>query len=103
MPGSCAGGRCDRTYPRRHESGGRRIKRAIYLDQTSVRFLTPEERTRLRRFALIDSYLDRKQAELEAFNDKLIAEGKDPVNTRRVTNVGTFRSLTFMTRPVWSM
>ncbi len=74
------------------ESGGRRIKRAIYLDQTSVRFLTPEERTRLRRFALIDSYLDRKQAELEAFNDKLIAEGKDPVNTRRVTNVGTFRA-----------
>jgi miniconductance mechanosensitive channel len=74
------------------ESGGRRIKRALYLDQTSVRFLTPEERQRLRRFALIDAYLDRKQAELEAFNAKLIAEGKDPVNTRRVTNVGTFRA-----------
>ena len=74
------------------ESGGRRIKRALYLDQTSVRFLTPEERQRLRRFALIDDYLDRKQAELEAFNAKLIAEGKDPVNTRRVTNIGTFRA-----------
>jgi miniconductance mechanosensitive channel len=74
------------------ESGGRRIKRAIYLDQASVRFLTPDERQRLRRFALIDGYLDRKQAELEAFNAKLIAEGKDPVNTRRVTNVGTFRA-----------
>ncbi len=74
------------------ESGGRRIKRSLYLDQTSVRFLTPEERQRLRRFALIDSYLDRKQAELEEFNAKLIAEGKDPVNTRRVTNVGTFRA-----------
>jgi miniconductance mechanosensitive channel len=74
------------------ESGGRRIKRALYLDQTSVRFLTPEERQRLRRFALIDGYLDRKQAELEAYNAKLLAEGKDPVNTRRVTNVGTFRA-----------
>ena len=74
------------------ESGGRRIKRAMYLDQTSVRFLSPEERQRLHRFALIDSYLDRKQAELEEFNAKLIAEGKDPVNTRRVTNVGTFRA-----------
>ena len=74
------------------ESGGRRIKRAMYLDQTSVRFLAPEERQRLHRFALIDSYLDRKQAELEEFNAKLIAEGKDPVNTRRVTNVGTFRA-----------
>ncbi|HEY8509901.1 MAG TPA: mechanosensitive ion channel domain-containing protein, partial [Steroidobacteraceae bacterium] len=60
------------------ESGGRRIKRALYLDQTSVRFLTPEERQRLRRFALIDDYLDRKQAELEAYNAKLLAEGKDP-------------------------
>jgi miniconductance mechanosensitive channel len=74
------------------ESGGRRIKRALYIDQTSVRFLTPEERQRLRRFALIDAYLDRKQAELEAYNAKLIAEGKDPVNTRRVTNIGTFRA-----------
>ena len=74
------------------ESGGRRIKRAMYLDQTSVRFLAPEERQRLHRFALIDSYLDRKQAELEEFNARLIAEGKDPVNTRRVTNVGTFRA-----------
>jgi miniconductance mechanosensitive channel len=74
------------------ESGGRRIKRSLYLDQTSVRFLTPEERQRLRRFALIDAYLDRKQAELEEFNAKLIAESKDPVNTRRVTNVGTFRA-----------
>src|SRR5690606_35507883 len=36
------------------ESGGRRIKRSLYLDQTSVRFLTPEERDRMRRFALID-------------------------------------------------
>ncbi len=74
------------------ESGGRRIKRSIYLDQSSVRFLTAEERQRLHRFALIDGYLDRKQAELEAFNAKLIAEGKDPVNTRRVTNIGTFRA-----------
>lgn len=74
------------------ESGGRRIKRSIYLDQASVRFLTPEERERLRRFALIDGYLDRKRAELEEYNEKLAAEGKDPVNTRRVTNIGTFRA-----------
>jgi len=74
------------------ESGGRRIKRSIYIDQTSVRFLAPEERERLRRFALIDGYLNRKQAELEQYNEKLIAEGKDPVNSRRVTNIGTFRA-----------
>lgn len=74
------------------ESGGRRIKRSLYIDQTSVRFLTEEERQRLRRFALIDDYLERKRAQLEAYNEVLLSEGKDPVNTRRVTNLGTFRA-----------
>ena len=74
------------------QSGGRRIKRSLYLDQTSVRFLAEDERAALKRFALIDPYLDAKRAELEAWNRELLAAGKDPVNTRRVTNVGTFRA-----------
>jgi miniconductance mechanosensitive channel len=74
------------------ESGGRRIKRALYIDQGSIRFLTDEERERMRRFALIDEYLDRKKQELEDYNRRLLAEGRDPVNTRRVTNIGTFRA-----------
>ena len=74
------------------ESGGRRIKRSLYLDQSSVRFLEDEERDRLRRFALIDAYLERKREELESYNRQLLAQGRDPVNTRRVTNLGTFRA-----------
>ena len=74
------------------EAGGRRMKRALYLDQTSVRFLADEERSRLKRFALIDEYLDRKRQELEEYNKALLAAGRDPVNTRRVTNLGTFRA-----------
>src|SRR3546814_1614574 len=72
--------------------GGRRIKRALLIDQTSVRFLEPEERQRLRRFALIDGYLDRQKAELADYNAKLAAAGKDPVNNRLATNLGTFRA-----------
>lgn len=74
------------------DSGGRQIQRSIHLDQTSVRFLTQAERERLRRFSLIRDYLDRKLAEITEYNNKLIAEGKDPVNSRAVTNVGTFRA-----------
>ncbi|HEX7035874.1 MAG TPA: mechanosensitive ion channel domain-containing protein [Pseudomonadales bacterium] len=74
------------------ESGGRQIKRAIYLDQASVRFLTDQERESLRRLALIRDYLDRKQREIDEHNARLAAEGKDPINARRVTNVGTFRA-----------
>ncbi|MDP1618329.1 mechanosensitive ion channel family protein [Phenylobacterium sp.] len=74
------------------ESGGRRIMRSVLLDQTSIRFLTPDERDGLRRFALLDVYLDSKAKDLEAWNESLIRSGRDPVNTRRLTNVGTFRA-----------
>jgi len=74
------------------DAGGRRIMRALLLDQGSVRFLSDEERDDLRRIALIDGYLDKKRSELEAWNRTLLAEGKDPVNSRRVTNIGTFRA-----------
>ncbi len=74
------------------ESGGRRIKRSLLVDQTSVRFLTGEERERMRRFLLIDDYLADKAAELERWNAQLVEAGRDPVNTRRATNMGTFRA-----------
>lgn len=73
-------------------AGGRRIKRALLLDQTSVRFLSADERQKLRRIALIDGYLDTQREELETYNAKLQAAGKDPVNNRRATNLGTFRA-----------
>ncbi len=74
------------------ESGGRRIKRALYIDQTSVRFLEDAERDRLDRLVLLRGYLERKRAELEEFNAGLRAQGSDPLNERRVTNIGTFRA-----------
>jgi len=74
------------------ESGGRRIKRALYLDQHSVRFLGEEDVARLHRFALIDDYLDDKQRELGEWNAKLPEHDREAVNQRRVTNLGTFRA-----------
>lgn len=74
------------------ESGGRRIKRAIYLDQSSVHFLTAEEKVQLQRFSLLRDYLKDKQSEIDDWNSKLSEDGKEPVNTRRITNLGTFRA-----------
>lgn len=74
------------------ESGGRRIKRAIYLDQTSVRFLSAEEKQHLSGFYLLDEYLLQKQQELDEWNASLADHGKVPANTRRITNLGTFRA-----------
>src|SRR5690606_12427957 len=75
-----------------HESGGRRIKRALYLDQSSVRFLDPDERAGLKRFVLLREYLEQKEHELGQWNAGLGADGALPINARRVTNLGTFRA-----------
>ncbi|MDV3239591.1 MAG: mechanosensitive ion channel family protein [Gammaproteobacteria bacterium] len=74
------------------ESGGRRIKRSLYLDQQSVHFLSDEERERLHRFRLLDDYLNDKQREIDEWNAGLAQAGREPVNTRRLTNIGCFRA-----------
>ncbi|MDT4852653.1 Miniconductance mechanosensitive channel YbdG [compost metagenome] len=74
------------------ESGGRRIKRSLYLDQTSIGFLNQDEISRLQRFKLLGQYLASKQSELLSWNSALAEDGQEPANTRRVTNIGTFRA-----------
>lgn len=74
------------------ESGGRRIKRSIYLDQHSVRFLDATGLERLGQFALLDDYLAGKQQELQQWNAKVAQAHPEPVNARRLTNLGTFRA-----------
>lgn len=74
------------------ESGGRRIKRSLLIDQTSVRFLSEDERERMRRFLLIDDYLADKSVEMADWNAKLVEAGRDPVNMRRSTNIGALRA-----------
>ena len=76
------------------ESGGRRIKRSIMLDQQSVHFLDGEQKQRLGRFRLLKEHLKTKQAEIDDWNTQLAEEGKEPVNTRRITNIGIFRAYT---------
>lgn len=74
------------------DSGGRRVKRSLMLDQNSVHFLSEEERDELRRFRLLKDYLSTKQKEIDDWNQQLKDEGKEPVNTRRISNLGTFRA-----------
>lgn len=74
------------------ESGGRRMMRNLMLDQQSIRFLTSEEIENLKRFRLLRDYLTDKQQDIDDWNQQLKDEGKEPVNTRRITNIGTFRA-----------
>ena len=74
------------------ESGGRRVMRSLFLDQQSVHFLAPEERDRLKRFNLLEGYLNQKQRDIDEWNARLAERGQEPANTRRITNLGTFRA-----------
>jgi miniconductance mechanosensitive channel len=77
------------------ESGGRRIKRSIYLDINSVRSLTDDEAMHFKRFALLKDYIAGKEAELQAYNAALGAPGEAGVNLRKLTNIGTFRAYVY--------
>lgn len=72
------------------QSGGRRIKRAVHVDISSIRFLTEEEISTFENFLLLREYIQQKRNELEEYN-RQFAPGLE-VNARRLTNVGTFRA-----------
>jgi miniconductance mechanosensitive channel len=72
------------------ESGGRRIKRALNFDLSSVRFLTEEESEHFKRFDLLQDYIDTKSDVLTEYNSE--AEIEADVNRRRLTNIGTYRA-----------
>lgn len=75
------------------DAGGRRIKRALYLDMSSIRFQSKDEVERFKRFALLTDYVTKKAAELDEYNRALHASAD--VNRRRLTNIGTFRAYAF--------
>ena len=74
------------------EAGGRRIKRALPIDQNAIRFLSHEEVDHLRRFRLLGPYLEKTDAELREWNARELAGDTNPVNAKRMTNIGSFRA-----------
>ena len=70
-------------------AGCRRMKRSLYIDQTSVHFMTEEEQQNS-KILLLDQYLNAKQSEIDEFNKHLGSQSR--YNKRRLTNIGTFRA-----------
>ena len=74
------------------ESGGRRIKRALYIDVGSIRFCDEEMLARFSKIQYIADYLMAKREDIANWN---AARGVEPVSLadgRHLTNVGTFRA-----------
>lgn len=82
-------------YRGMEESKARRIKRSLFIDINSVRFLTMEEVEHLKSIQLIHNYIEQKIEELEEHNKKLPFDIQKPINGRWLTNIGTFRIYIF--------
>jgi len=77
------------------QAGARRIKRAIYIDVSTIRMQTDDEVDHFTRFALLKDYVKNKEQELTDYNAGLATEVDADVNRRRLTNIGTFRAYTY--------
>ena len=74
-------------------SGGRRVKRSVSIDMTSVRFCTAEMLARYRDIDLIREYLDRTEQRVEVYNaGQGIRPSERKINGLHQTNLGVFRA-----------
>lgn len=73
------------------ESGGRRIKRAVFIKQSSIKFLTPKKVDEFKKIQLVAPYLENKYQEIMLHNQKVGANKSVLINGRNLTNFGVFR------------
>lgn len=74
------------------ESNGRRIKRSIFVDMTSIRFLDEELLQELEKVAVLNEYIKQRFQEVNDYNTENKIDSTIVANGRRLTNVGTFRA-----------
>ncbi len=70
------------------EYGGRRIKRSVSIDISSVKFMEQKDIDKLMEIPSVNKYLAEKIEDIDKFNGS-IDEGKEK---RRLTNLGTLRA-----------
>ena len=74
------------------DSGGRRIKRSIYIDVSTIRFCDEELLRRFQTIKLLQNYIQSKITDVDNSNRDLNLNPEQLINGRRLTNIGTFRA-----------
>jgi miniconductance mechanosensitive channel len=74
------------------EAPGRRIKRAVHVRQSSVKFMESADLERLKKIELLTSYIEKRQSDIESFNAKNDVNKELLMNGRNQTNLGLFRT-----------
>ncbi|WP_449619668.1 mechanosensitive ion channel family protein [Robertmurraya sp. Marseille-Q9965] len=73
-------------------SGGRRIKRALYIDTNSIAFCSEEMIEKFLKVHYLSDYIIQKEKEITEYNTKNQINRDNPVNGRALTNIGVFRA-----------
>ncbi|MBM4763066.1 mechanosensitive ion channel family protein [Bacillus sp. B15-48] len=73
-------------------SGGRRIKRSLYIDTSSITFCTEEMIEKFIKVQYLSDYIIQKEREITEYNAKNQIDRNNPVNGRALTNIGVFRA-----------
>ncbi len=73
-------------------SGGRRIKRYVNIDLSSIKFCDAEMLERFTKIQLITKAIQDRQAEIKVSNEEKNVDESTIVNGRRLTNIGIFRA-----------
>lgn len=73
-------------------SGGRRIKRSLFIDTTSITFCTEEMIEKFKKIHFLSDYIVSREQEIEEYNMKNHMDRSNLVNGRALTNIGVFRA-----------
>lgn len=72
-------------------SGGRRIKRSIFIDTGSIRFCSEAMIEEYHKIQYLGDYLATRLSEIEQHNEERNIDKSNKVNGRQLTNIGVFR------------
>ena len=73
------------------DSKGRRIKRSLNIDMTSIKFCSDEEIANFKSVEMLKDYIESIQGEIASHNDSNNHDKSSLLNGRNLTNIGLFR------------
>lgn len=74
------------------ESNSRRIKRSLFVDVSSIRFLTEQEIESFSQISVLKAYFAEKRADVARYNAQPGINPEVHADIRRLTNIGTLRA-----------
>jgi miniconductance mechanosensitive channel len=73
------------------DTGGRRLKRSVFIKQSTIRFIREEEIAGLEKIQYISDYIRKKAMEINEYNSRAGADKSLLINGRNLTNMGLYR------------